>query len=156
MKSDTTTHPPRVLLVASPGGHLSQLKLLVPCFADYDRRWVSLEHGSVDVDGDDVVFGYGPTTRNAVNLLRNIGLAWRELRSSRPDIIVSTGAAIAVPFFVLGRLFGIRTVFLEVYDRVDSRTLTARLVKPFTDAFLLQWPSQRELYGSGTVVGAVY
>jgi len=143
-------------MVASPGGHLSQMKLLTPCFAAFDRRWVTLDHDSVDVDGDDVVFGYGPTTRNAVNLVRNLRLAWKELRSSRPDIIVSTGAAIAVPFFVLGRLMGIRTVFLEVYDRVDSRTLTARLVKPFTDAFLLQWESQRDLYGTGNVVGPVY
>ena len=147
---------PRVLMVASPGGHLSQMKLLTPCFADFERRWVTLDHESVDVDGDELVFGYGPTTRNAVNLLRNLRLAWRELRTSRPDMIVSTGAAIAVPFFVLGRLLGIRTVFLEVYDRVDSRTLTARLVKPFTDAFLLQWESQRDLYGSGSVVGPVY
>lgn len=132
------------------------MKLLTPCFAEFERRWVTLDHNSVDVDGDEVVFGYGPTTRNAVNLVRNLGLAWRELRRSRPDIIVSTGAAIAVPFFVLGRLMGIRTVFLEVYDRVDSRTLTARLVKPFTDAFLLQWESQRDLYGTGSVVGPVY
>lgn len=156
MKSETPDARSSVLLVASPGGHLSQMKLLMPCFVDFDRRWVTLDHESVDVDGDDVVFGYGPTTRNLVNFFRNLGLAWRELRRSRPDVIVSTGAAIAVPFFVLGRLMGVRTVYLEVYDRVDSRTLTARLVKPFTDAFLLQWQSQRDLYGTGTVVGAIY
>ncbi len=156
MKSDASDARSSVLLVASPGGHLSQMKLLMPCFADFERRWVTLDHESVDVDGDDVVFGYGPTTRNLVNFVRNLGLAWRELRRSRPDVIVSTGAAIAVPFFVLGRLMGVRTVYLEVYDRVDSRTLTARLVKPFTDAFLLQWQSQRDLYGTGTVVGAIY
>lgn len=143
-------------MVGSPGGHLSQMKLLNPVFADFERRWVTLDHESVDVDGDPLVFGFGPTTRNAGNLLRNSRLAWSELRSFKPDVIVSTGAAIAVPFFVLGRALGIRTVFLEVYDRVDSRTLTARLVKPFTDEFLLQWDSQRDLYGTGTVVGAVY
>ncbi len=155
MKSDAVAAP-RVLMVGSPGGHLSQMKLLTPCFADFERRWVTLDHESVDVEGDELVFGYGPTTRNAVNLLRNFRLAWSELRSFKPDVIVSTGAAIAVPFFVLGRALGIRTMFLEVYDRVDSRTLTARLVKPFSDAFLLQWQSQRDLYGTGTVVGAVY
>lgn len=46
--------------------------------------------------------------------------------------------------------------FLEVYDRVDTRTLTGRLCRPLSDLFLLQWESQRELYGSGTVVGPVY
>jgi hypothetical protein len=47
-------------------------------------------------------------------------------------------------------------MYLEVYDRIDSRTLTGRLVRPFTDEFLLQWPEQQAVYGGGTVVGAVY
>ena len=45
---------------------------------------------------------------------------------------------------------------IDVYDRVDSRTLTGRLCRPLSDLFMLQWDSQRELYGSGTVVGPVY
>ena len=74
-----------------------------------------------------MVLAHGPTTRSAVNLVRNAVVAWREIRTSQPDLIVSTGAGLAVPFFVLGRLLGVRTVFLEVYDRIDTRTLTGRL-----------------------------
>ena len=147
---------PRVLLVCSHGGHLSQLKVLAPTFADYERKWVTLDHHSVDVSGDDIEFGYGPTTRNIPNLIRNLVMARRVLREFKPDVVVSTGAAIAFPYFLLARLTGIRTVFLEVYDRIDSMTLTGRLVRPITDEFLLQWPEQRELYGVGTVVGPVY
>ena len=152
----STTSKKKVLLVTSPGGHLAQLKVVAPNFFDYERKWVTLDHHSVDVDGDDVVFGYGPTTRNLPNALRNLALAWRVVRDFRPDVIVSTGAAMAVPFFAVARVLGVRTVFLEVYDRIDSRTLTGRLVRPITDEFLLQWPEQRELYGVGTVVGPVY
>lgn len=148
--------PPRALLVATPGGHLSQLKLISPCFDGFDRRWVSLDHASVDVGVDPLVLAHGPTTRSVSNLLRNMVVAWRELRANRPDIIVSTGAGLAVPFFVLGRLFGARTMFLEVYDRIDSRTVTGRLVRPFTDEFLVQWPEQQAVYGTGNVVGALY
>jgi len=151
-----STTLPLALLVATPGGHLSQLKVIAPCFDSFQRRWVSLDHTSVDVGDDPLVLAHGPTTRSVSNLLRNMVVAWREIRTNRPDIIVSTGAGLAVPFFVLGRLFGIRTVFLEVYDRIDSRTLTGRLVRPFTDAFLVQWPEQQQVYGTGTVVGALY
>jgi len=117
---------------------------------------VSLDHASVDVGDDPLVLGHGPTTRSVSNLLRNLVVAWREIRTNRPEIVVSTGAGIAVPFFVLGRLFGARTIFLEVYDRIDSRTLTGRLVRPFSTEFLVQWPEQQEVYGGGTVVGALY
>nr|MBA2575500.1 UDP-N-acetylglucosamine--LPS N-acetylglucosamine transferase [Euzebyaceae bacterium] len=71
----------------------------------------------------------------------------------RPDVIVSNGAGVAFPFFVLGRLLGIRTVYIEVYDRIDSATLTGRLCYPLSDLFLLQWEEQRQQYRKGQVVG---
>lgn len=152
----STQTQPTALLVASPGGHLTQLKLMAPCFDSFDRKWVTTDHTSVDVGGDPLLLAHGPTTRSVKNLVRNCVVAWREIRRTRPDIIVSTGAGLAVPFFVVGRLFGVKTVFLEVYDRIDTKTLTGRLVRPFTSAFLLQWPEQREVYGDGIVVGTLY
>jgi UDP-N-acetylglucosamine transferase subunit ALG13 len=68
-------------------------------------------------------------------------------------VIVSTGAGLAVPFFVLGWLIRIPTVYIEVFDRVDSRTLTGRLCRPFTSLFLVQWEEQRVLYRDAVVAG---
>ena len=76
------------------------------------------------------MWAHYPTTRNIPNTLRNLRLAMRELRRRRPDVIVSDGAGVAFPFFVVGRLLGIPTVYLEVYDRIDSPTLTGRLCRP--------------------------
>lgn len=146
----------RVLLVASVGGHLTQLKLLTPAFADAERIWVTFDHANVDLGDDEVVFCHSPTTRNVPNLLRNLVLAWKLLRSRRPDLVVSTGAGAAVPFFSLARLVGARTIFIEVYDRIDTATMTGRLVKPFADRFLVQWPEQQSVYGDSDVVGTVY
>ena len=75
------------------------------------------------------------------------------LRSRRPDVVITTGAAVAFPYFVLSRLFGVRTVYVEVYDRVDTPTLTARLCSPFTDLMAVQWPEQQALYRDSVVVG---
>ena len=66
---------------------------------------------------------------------------------------VSTGAAVAVPFFVLGWLRRIPTVYLEVYDRIDSPTLTGRLCRPFARLFCVQWEEQRKFYPGSVVVG---
>jgi len=98
-------------------------------------------------------WAYYPTTRNLWNLIRNTILAWRILRKEKPDIIVSTGAGVAVPFFWLGKLFGAKTIFIEVYDRIDSPTLTGKLVYPVTNRFLLQWESQKKFYPKGIVIG---
>ena len=95
-----------------------------------------------------------PTNRNLPNLIRNTFLAWRILRRERPDAIISSGAAVAVPFFWLGRLlFGARTVFIEVIDRFDTPTLTGRLVRPVSSGILVQWPEQQRFYRRGLLVG---
>lgn len=148
----------RALLVGSSGGHLAQLLPLRALFAADERTWVTFPTadatGALDKEAD-VVWAHHPTTRNIPNLLRNTRLAWRVLRSRRPDVIVTTGAGVALPYFVLSRFFGVRTIYIEVYDRVDTPTLTARLCGPFTDLLAVQWPEQQRLYRQTTLVGAL-
>lgn len=108
------------------------------------------------LDGEDVVWAYHPTTRNVPNLLRNLRLAGRVLNEFRPHVIVSDGAGVAVPFFWLARRYGAYSVFLEVYDRIDSPTMTGRLVAPVADRVLVQWPEQQRLYRRAEVVGTVW
>ena len=147
----------RVLLVCSGGGHLGQLQQLEPWWSRHDRAWVTFEMpGAPVLAGERTYTAFSPTTRNLKNLVRNQWLAVKVIRRERPDLIMSTGAGVALPFFLAGRALRIPCAFLEVYDRVDTRTLTGRLCKPLSNLFLLQWESQRDAYGSGTVVGPVY
>jgi UDP-N-acetylglucosamine:LPS N-acetylglucosamine transferase len=144
-----------VLLVGSSGGHLAQLLALRSWWSDRDRTWVTFPTADAksQLPGERVVWAYYPTTRNIPNLIRNTGLAFRLLRKQKPSVILSTGAGVAVPFFVLGWLRGIPTVYLEVYDRVDSPTLTGRLCRPFARLFCVQWEEQRRFYPGSVVVG---
>lgn len=105
--------------------------------------------------GERTHWAHFPTTRNIPNLLRNLLLAISVLRSARPDVVVSTGAAVAFPFFLVARLRRIPTVYLEVYDRLDSPTLTGRLCRPLSSLFCVQWEEQRALYKDAEVVGTV-
>jgi len=148
----------RALLVASSGGHLAQLAAIRAHWHDVDVHWVTFRQGdaAAQCGPDRVTWAHFPTTRNARNALRNLGLALRMLRRDRPDVIVSDGAGVAVPFFVAARLYRIPTVYLEVFDRITTPTLTGRLCYPITDEFLLQWPEQKLAYPAGQVVGRVY
>lgn len=146
----------RILLVGSSGGHLTQLMALRPWWDSVERAWCVFEGADSREhlhDEDDVTWAHQPTTRNIPNLLRNTWLAWRLLRRFAPTVVVSTGAGVAVPFFVLAKLRGVRTVYVEVYDRVDSATLTGRLCRPFTDLMCVQWEEQAGLYRGAHVIG---
>ena len=133
--------PERILLVASPGGHLLQMLALEPAWGGLQRTWVTLRRAdATDLLADeDVVFAHGPTVRNIPNLLRNLWLAGHTIRRYRPNVILSTGAALAVPFFVVGRLFGVRLVYVESLTRVNELALSGRLVYPLTNTFFVQW-----------------
>ena len=148
---------PYLLVVCSSGGHLAQLVALRPYLATRRTRWVTFPTAdALDLlAGEDVVAASYPTTRNLPNLFRNTLLALHMLTRERPAAIVSTGAGVAVPFFVFGKLLRIPTVYLEVFDRLDTPTLTGRLCRPFTDRMLVQWDEQQDLYAGATVVGPV-
>ena len=144
-------------MVCSSGGHLSQLHRLRPWWETRQRAWVTFDKDDARslLAGERVVWAHHPTTRNVVNLLRNLVLAFRVLRRFRPDAVISNGAGVAFPFFLAARLLGVRTVYVEVYDRIDSASLTGRLCYPLSDLFLLQWQEQKRLYPRGQVVGAL-
>jgi UDP-N-acetylglucosamine:LPS N-acetylglucosamine transferase len=144
-----------VMLVGSSGGHLAQLYALRPWWNERRRTWVTFDTPDAIslLDGEEVVYAHHPTTRNARNLARNALLARRVLRRIRPDVVVTTGAAVAVPFFALAHQMGIPTVYIEVYDRVETPTLSARLCRPFTSKMLVQWEEQLSLYAKSELVG---
>lgn len=152
-----STEQLNVLFVSSAGGHLAQLLRLEPWYRRHAVRWVTFElPDAVGLLAErEVVWAFHPTTRSLKNLIRNGALAIREISRNRPHVIVSSGAAIAVPFFWLGKLFGAKTVYIEVIDRIDTRTLTARLVSPVTDLFLAQDESQLELFPGSYLIGTL-
>jgi UDP-N-acetylglucosamine:LPS N-acetylglucosamine transferase len=134
---------------------LIQLYRLKPWWQKHGRLWVTFrKQDSLSMlAGERVAWAHHPTTRNIPNAVRNTFLAWRVLRQERPDVVISCGAGVAFPFFVIARMLRCRTVYLEVYDRIDSSTLTGRLCYPLSNLFLLQWEEQKRFYPKGQVIG---
>ncbi len=147
----------KICLVCSSGGHLFQLYLLKEWWKKHPRVWVSFKKADTLslLKGEKIYWAYFPTTRNLWNLLRNTLLAMKVFIKEKPWLVVSTGAGVAVPFFWLGKIFGAKTVYIEVYDRINSPTLTGRLVYPVTDLFVLQWEEQKRFYPKGVVLGGL-
>lgn len=149
---------PTVVLVCSSGGHLLLLHQLEAWWRRYPHVWVTFDtaDGRSLLRDERVTWAHHPTTRNVKNLVRNLLVAWRVLRSVRPEVVVSTGAGVAVPFFLVAKMLGIRTVFIEALERIESRSLSGRICYPLSDVFVLQWEAQRRLYPRGHVIGSLY
>jgi glycosyltransferase involved in cell wall biosynthesis len=147
----------RVVLVCSPGGHLLEMLSLEPAYRHLDETWVTLP--CVDVEhllaGRTVFTAHGPTNRSLVKLLRNLPLAWNVVRRHDPDVIIATGAGLAVPFFLIGRLLRRQLVYVESLARSETLSLTGRLVYPLADHFFVQWPQLARRHGKARYEGNV-
>lgn len=148
----------KICLVGSSGGHLTHLYMLKPFWENKERFWVTFDKEDArSLLKDEKVYGcYFPTNRNIKNLIRNVGVAWKVLRREKPDLLISSGAAVAVPFFYLGKLMGKKLIYIEVYDRIDKPTLTGRLVYPIVDCFIVQWEEQKKVYKKAVNLGGIF
>ena len=148
----------KVCLVGSSGGHLTHLYMLKPFWQDKERFWVTFnkEDANSILEGEQVYHCYYPTNRSLKALLINTRLAWKVLRKERPDVIVSSGAAVAVPFFYLGKLFGMKTIYIEVFDRIDKPTMTGKMVYLVTDRFIVQWEEMKQVYKKAINLGSIF
>lgn len=149
----------KVCIPCSSGGHLTHMWLLKPVWGKAaDRFWVTFDKEDANslLEGERVYHCYGPTNRNIPNLIKNTALAWKVLRRERPDLIISSGAAVAVPFFLLGKAMGAKCVFVEVFDRVDNSTMTGKMLNGVADLFVVQWPEQLKVYKNAVDLGSIF
>lgn len=148
----------KVCLVGSSGGHLTHLYMLKPFWKNKERFWVTFDKQDARsiLKKETVYPCYFPTNRNLFNLIRNTWVAIKVISQEKPDLIISTGAAVAVPFFYIGKLFGAKTIYIEVFDRIDKPTLTGRLVYPIADIFIVQWEEMIKVYPKSINFGSIF
>lgn len=148
----------KICLVGSSGGHLMHLYMLKDVWTTHDRFWVTFDKEDARslLHGERVYPCYYPTNRNLLNLIKNTFLGVKILIKEKPEILISSGAAVAVPFFYIGKLLGARLIYVEVFDRVDKPTLTGKLVYPITDEFIVQWDEMLKVYPKAKNLGSIF
>lgn len=144
----------KIILVCSTGGHFRTLKQLHPFWGKYNHCWVTFRTTPTETAllGSKVYWAWSPTNRNLPNLVRNFFLAWKVISQERPQLVISTGAGVAVPFLILAKLFGSKTAFVESITRVEKLSLSARLSLPFLDALYVHWPQLQANYPKAKLI----
>ncbi|MCC8102654.1 MAG: UDP-N-acetylglucosamine--LPS N-acetylglucosamine transferase [Clostridiales bacterium] len=148
----------KICLVGSSGGHLTHLYMLKPLWKENDRFWVTFDKEDARslLKGEKLYPCYYPTNRNVKNLIRNTKVAWDVLHKEKPDLIISSGAAVAVPFFYIGKMMGAKLIYIEVYDRVDHSTMSGKLIYPISDKFIVQWEEMKKIYPKAVNLGSIF
>lgn len=135
-----------------------QLAALRGAWHGYRSAWVTDDSSDARslLEGERVYYGFGPAARSVVNFVRNLALAWRLTIRLEPKLVVSTGAAMCIPFAIVARLRGVDVFYIETVSRVDSPSLTCRLIRPFASRVYVQWPELVRKVRGAIYVGSVF
>ncbi|HXF64897.1 MAG TPA: PssD/Cps14F family polysaccharide biosynthesis glycosyltransferase [Caldilineaceae bacterium] len=139
----------KVCLVSSAGGHFTETLQILDAFTGDEIFFVTW-HSAREADIQAIAPAYflepfGTSPWRAMASLPRVAAI---LRREQPDVIISLGAEIALPFFFLAKLMGIRTIFIESWCRIDDLSKTGKLLYRVADEFLVQWPELLKRYGA--------
>ncbi|WP_160291636.1 glycosyltransferase [Kocuria rosea] len=122
----------RAILVANTGGHLAQLvQLREKLDLQGEPLWITFDHPqsrSLLAYAENVVYMPYVASRDWRAAIKVLPRALRVMSRAEYDIVVSTGAALAVPVFIAAIFKGIRPVYIESVSRFEGPSLTGRLV----------------------------
>lgn len=139
---------PKIALVSSVGGHLTELLALAKAYEDSPHFYIFNDETQFSPPEGVRVYTVAHAERDWRVLWNIIEFACIFLRE-KPTVMLSTGAGPAIPAAIVANLMGIRVVYIETVAATKRPTLTGILIQPFADALFVQWPSLLdELKGS--------
>jgi len=138
-------HAIKICCTCSHGGHLNEMLQLQAAFVGHEVFYFTY-----DADTTrrlERAYLVPNMAKNPIEFLKNIVRVFRIFRRERPDLIVSTGAEIAIPVVLVGKLFRARVLYIECGAQVVRPSVTGRVLYWLADEFYVQWPELLNAYG---------
>jgi beta-1,4-N-acetylglucosaminyltransferase len=146
----------KICVIASAGGHLTEVMQVKSAYSRYDHFYVTFDRKDVGgkLKGERVYFINDPK-RNPVKFIRNLARSARIFAKENPDVVITTGAGMAIPFCYLSKMLGKKVVFIETLAAIDKASFSGRAIYPIADLFITQWKKNIRFYPKGVYGGTV-
>ncbi|QFG69783.1 glycosyltransferase [Ornithinimicrobium pratense] len=122
-----------VFLIASPGGHIDELYDLTSRLVDSTTRrlWITARTPQTAQLLTTELTEWVPpiASRQGHRALAQLPYAMQLIHRYRPSLVISTGAALAVPHLVASRTLGVPTHYIESATRLEGPSVTGRMME---------------------------
>ncbi|MEW4272105.1 PssD/Cps14F family polysaccharide biosynthesis glycosyltransferase [Priestia megaterium] len=151
----------KICLVSSTGGHLIELKKIIPAVEEHNFFLVTEQSEmSIELKKQFKVYFLIQQERKNLFLIKNLAINFFKsisiLIKENPKVIISTGAGAVFPICLFGKILGKKIVYVESFAKVNSPSLTGKLVYKFADEFYIQWKSLEKFYPKAKYRGSLY
>ncbi len=146
----------KMCIVCSAGGHLLEATLATKTLP-YERYYVTFyaPHLQHLLNSDDYYFVTDPY-RNVLKSLINFFQSLRIYLREKPNVIITTGACVAIATCLIAKIFGAKVIIIETAAAIKGPSGTGKFLYPFADLFFVQWKSQLRHYKSAVYVGDLF
>lgn len=150
----------KICFAASSGGHYEQLMMLEPLMKKYNSFIVTEKTKYKVSIGDNKVYYLLQVNRKEILFLiafiTNFVKSFYIFVKEKPDAIICTGVLATIPLCILCKLFRKKVIYIESFAKINSPTLTGKIVYKFADLFLVQWESMLKVYPKAKYIGGIY
>lgn len=149
----------KICFIASSGGHFEQLMMLKPLMEKYDS-FVVTEKTKYQINIKQKHYYLKQVNRKELsflfNMFINVVLSIRILLKEKPNVVICTGVLAAIPLCLLVKLCKGKLIYIESYAKINSPTLSGKLLYKYADRFYVQWEEMLDIYPNAHFVGGIY
>jgi len=130
----------KILAIASPGGHWVQLCRLIPAFSESDVVYACTYNKASELSDDDNYYVIGDISRDSMQRIFSVisGII-KILKKEKPTIIITTGALPGLITILLGRFYGIKTIWLDSIANSEKVSMSGKIASYLAHNCFTQW-----------------
>jgi len=149
----------KICFAASSGGHLEEITRLTGVKAGR-ACFLITEKGVFETKFCEKIYYVNQINRRQLTFLPAfIKLFFKSmsiLKKEKADCVITTGALMGYPVALAGKLMRKKVIYIESFARVDSASLTGRLIYPIADLFIVQWEEGLKFFPKAVYGGGIF
>jgi len=79
--------------------------------------------------------------------------SYKFVKKVKFDAIISAGPGLAIPLFFWSKMFGRKTIFIESWSRVTTKSLSGKICYLLSSLFFVQWRDMLKKYPNSIYAG---
>lgn len=130
----------KILAVANAGGHFIQLLRLRPALEGHHIAYLSSLRNFSELVPDSTFYFVSDANRNSkIKLITNFFKVIKIVIRFRPDVVITTGAALGLMGLVAGRLCRAKTIWVDSIANAEQVSMSGKIASRFANRSYTQW-----------------
>jgi len=158
--ADTPCKRQKICFAASSGGHLEEITRLTGVREGHDCFLITEYNDYQETGFCEKIYSVKQANRKQITFIFDfIGIFFkcvRILRAEKVGCVITTGALTGCTAALAGKFLRKKVIYIESFARVDTPSLTGRLLYPVADLFIVQWEEGLKFFPKAVYGGGIF